>query len=231
METRTKITLISTLTLGVIGIAAAVYFALAGSAQASSGTYLSNNILYRFADATPIEGTVSTLSRTENGISTTVQTSELEEGHAYTLWWVIFNNPQFCEHGMPGLSKCGEEDVFGEPFGDTPVKVSVQNAGGNIIGGTGRGDFGAYLSEGEIPEGIGRLVFGSGLLDAKKAEVHLVLRDHGPVIPSLEQAQISSFGGACTSETDPTQVGPFGPNQCADVQFAVHLPPQQLQIK
>lgn len=33
-----------------------------------------------------------------------------------------------------------------------------------------------------------------------------------------------TFGGACTAETDPTGVGPTGPGECADVQFAVHQP-------
>ncbi|MFQ6027722.1 MAG: hypothetical protein ACE5Q6_09545, partial [Dehalococcoidia bacterium] len=63
-----------------------------------------------------------------------------------------------------------------------------------------------------------------GLYDAEKAEVHLVVRDHGPVIPLMEQAQLSTFGGACNAETDPTGVGPLGDNSCADVQFAIHIP-------
>jgi hypothetical protein len=70
----------------------------------------------------------------------------------------------------------------------------------------------------------GQLVFGSGLTDAKKAEVHLVVRDHGPALPGMIEPQVTTFGGGCTPETEPTGVGPFGPNACTDVQFAAHVP-------
>ncbi|MFQ6029440.1 MAG: hypothetical protein ACE5Q6_18340, partial [Dehalococcoidia bacterium] len=175
MITKVKVTIFSTLALAIIGIVAATYFALAGPAQASNGLALSSSNVYRFADASQVEGGTSTLSRTEYGISATVQTSDLEEGNAYTMWWVIFNHPENCVAPVPGLSNCGEADVFGEPFGETPVEVSVQFAGGNIVGGTGQADFGAYLVENEIPVGSGQLVFGPGLYDAEKAEVHLVV--------------------------------------------------------
>ena len=45
------------------------------------------------------------------------------------------------------------------------------------------------------------------------------------MIPEIEEAQITTFGGACTAETDPTGTGPVGPYECFDQQFAVHLPP------
>ena len=180
--------------------------------------------VHRMTDASVIDATSSTLARTKNGITATLQTRELEPGDAYTLWWVIFNHPENCENPIPGVTSCGEGDVFAQPLGDTDVKVSVQYAGGNIVGGTGRVDFGAYLQEGVTPDAPGQLVFGSGLIDSKKAEVHLVVRSHGKVFPPLEGAQLSTFGGACTAETDPTGAGPEGPRECADVQFAAHIP-------
>ncbi|MCH7625957.1 MAG: hypothetical protein IIC83_08550 [Chloroflexi bacterium] len=180
--------------------------------------------VHRMTDASVIDATSSTLARTKNGITATLQTQELEAGDAYTLWWVIFNHPENCEHPIPGITSCGEGDVFAQPLGDTDVKVSVQYAGGNIVGGTGRADFGAYLQEGVTPDAPGQLVFGSGLIDSKKAEVHLVVRSHGKVFPPMEGAQLSTFGGACTAETDPTGAGPEGPRECADVQFAAHIP-------
>ena len=178
----------------------------------------------RMTDASVIDATSSTLARTKNGITATLQTQELEAGDAYTLWWVIFNHPENCEYPIPGITSCGEGDVFAQPLGDTDVKVSVQYAGGNIVGGTGRVDFGAYLQEGVTPDAPGQLVFGSGLIDSKKAEVHLVVRSHGRVFPPMEGTQLSTFGGACTAETDPTDAGPEGPRECADVQFAAHIP-------
>ncbi len=56
------------------------------------------------------------------------------------------------------------------------------------------------------------------------ADVHLVVRDHGLYIPGLVAAQLTTFGAACTAATDPTGTGPVGPNECADVQFAAHVP-------
>lgn len=213
------------LALGAIGLLVGAYAIAGGSVQAdnpdkdvtSSGTY-------RMTDASAVDGGSSTLVRTKDGIAATLQTSDLQEGNAYTMWWVVFNNPEKCEHPVPGITSCGEGDVFGEPFGETSVQVSVQYASGNIVGETGAINFGAYLNEGELPTEPGQLVFGPGLIDAKKAEVHLVVRDHGPRIPGMEEAQLTTFGGACTAETDPTGVGPEGPNVCADVQFAAHVP-------
>jgi|GEM_PF-1823008 hypothetical protein len=87
---------------------------------------------------------------------------------------------------MPGLTTCGEGDVFAEPFGETDVKVSVQLAAGNIIGGTGMASFGSRLEELTVSSGIGQVVFGSGLKDSRKAEIHLVVRDHGSVVSEIE---------------------------------------------
>jgi hypothetical protein len=175
-------------------------------------------------DASVVEDGSSTLVRTKDGIAATLQTSDLQPGNGYTMWWVIFNNPEKCQYSMPGVTSCGEEDVFGEPFGETPVQVSVQYAAGAIVSETGTANFGASLNEGELPEQPGQLVFGPGLINARKAEVHLVVRNHGPAIPGMVESQLTTFGGACTAETDPTGVGPLGPNSCADVQFAAHIP-------
>ncbi len=211
--------------LTAIGVAGIGLLLSGESVQAAppSGA-VSQSDAYRFADGTAVDGVTSTLVRASDSITATFNTGDLESKNVYTMWWVIFNNPEECVAPIPGLSQCGEADVFGEPFGDTPVKVSVQFAAGNIVGGTGTASFGAHLDEGELPSGDGQVVFGSGLIDAKKAEVHLVVRTHGKAIPPLGMAQITTFGGACTAETDPTGVGPTGPNECADVQFAAHQP-------
>jgi hypothetical protein len=179
---------------------------------------------YQMTDASMVSGGSSTLVRTKEAISASLQTSDLEPGNVYTMWWVIFNNPEKCEHPISGITSCGEGDVLGQPLGETPVQVSVQYAAGNIVGETGTVNFGAYLQEGELPEQPGQLVFGPGLINAKKAEVHLVVRDHGPAITGMVEDQLTTFGGGCTAETDPTGVGPIGPNECADVQFAAHMP-------
>ncbi len=217
--------IVSALVVGAIGLAIGGYSLIGGQVQAGNQDgSTTDSSLYRFSDTSVVEGALSTLVRTDDGLHATIQTGDLEPGHAYTMWWVIFNNPEQCQHGMPGLSNCGEGDVFGEPFGETAVRVSVQYGAGNVIGETGQGNFGAHLNENELPTDVGQVVFGSGLFDNNKAEVHLVVRDHGPAVPGMEYAQITTFGGACTSETDPSQVGPMGPNACVDQQFAIFMP-------
>ena len=220
-----KLVITLVLAVAVVGIALGTYVATVGLARADDPDKdFTISSTYMMTDASSVSDDSSTLTRTTDRIAATFQTSDLQEGNAYTMWWVIFNNPEECEHPVPGITSCGEGDVFGEPFGETPVQVSVQFGAGNIVSQTGTISLGADLNVGELPTQPGQLVFGPGLIDAKKAEVHLVVRNHGPYIPGMVEAQLTTFGGACTADTDPTGTGPVGPNECADVQFAAHVP-------
>ena len=145
-----------------------------------------------------VPGSSSTLVRTKNGITMTIHTSELEEGAAYTVWWVVFNNPEFCVAG------CNGPDL-----GIPEVAGSVLWATGHVIGNNGVGNFAANLGEGK-PKG--QILVGPGLLDAEGAEVHFIVRSHGQPIPGLVNEQISTVGGGC------------GTNVCEDVQFGIHMP-------
>lgn len=225
MFSKIKYAAAAALAITAIGIGIGVFAGSSGEAQASErDRWASTSNVYKFEDGSAVAGAEATLSRTRDGVTTTLNTDELKAGHAYTMWWVVFNNPKECEFGMPGLTTCGEGDVFGAPFGETKVKVSVQFAAGNIVGGTGMVSLGARLQEYTIPSGHGQLVFGSGLKDSRKAEIHLVVRDHGPVVAGMEELQITSFGAACTLESDPSETGPVGAYTCVDEQFAVFVP-------
>jgi hypothetical protein len=150
----------------------------------------------------------TTLTRTDNGVSMTAHATDLIANYAYTVWWVIFNTPTEC--AAPG---CSVADVFANR--GTP---SLRLAAGHVVGDSGIGDFGGHLSEGATggppcssnPATLGSC--GPGLLDARAAVIHLVVRSHGPAIPELVTEQISSFTGACSV------------NGCSNVQVAVHLP-------
>ncbi len=122
MAGKFKVAIISTLAMAAFGLMAGGYLSMTGQAEADSrDKMLSDSNVYRFADASVVEGASSTLARTKNGITATIQTDDLKAGNAYTLWWVIFNNPEKCEHAIPGMSNCGEGDVFGQPLGQTSV--------------------------------------------------------------------------------------------------------------
>lgn len=99
-------------------------------------------------------------------------------------------------------------------FGDAPgPPILVTYAAGHIVGGSGTGNFSSHLSVGEI--------FNTPLT----AEVHLVLRSHGPAQPEMMPDQIQTINGGCTSGF------PSGPilrpdsdvvGYCGNIQVAIH---------
>ena len=71
------------------------------------------------------------------------------------------------------------------------------------------------------------MLFGPGLLDAEKAEVHIVFRDHGPIVPGLGKDQVSTFFGGCSLESlpgflaSPEGLGAPGDYFCYEPQAAI----------
>lgn len=70
--------------------------------------------------------------------------------------------------------------------------------------------------------------YGNGLTNPTGAEVHLVINDHGVVIPEMIATMLNSFRGGCTDESLPPPFpdtakadGDPGPNACRLVQFAI----------
>jgi hypothetical protein len=132
-----------------------------------------------------------------SGVKLTVET-KLPPG-AYTIWFVDFNNPEFCVDG------CGMDDL------ERPsVNASVFFATGAVVGDDGIGNFSAQIPENYFPDDPDQIFIGDeGLIDSLSAEIHLLVRTHGPVIPELEEEQITTFNAGCP------------PNTCEDIQFAV----------
>lgn len=177
----------------------------------------------------PVTGAFTLLQRGSDGARAEARTF-VEAGHAFTLWWIAFNNPTACS--APG---CGEDDIFtfdsnGNITGlNVPqiqaADISVFGTGGAVSNPGGRLRISSEIMEGAAFE-AGQLVIGrdadgaifgvsdvTGLVDAQAAEIHLVVQDHGVAHeePSLLEQQITQFHGACN------------PN-CSDIQFSVHLP-------
>lgn len=174
--------------------------------------------VFAFADEQPVDGAVATLTRTDFGVVYNIRTNGLEKGHAVTTWWVIFNNPEAC------AGDCSIEDLFVDfPVDLTPnpaVNPAVMSGGGHVVGASGRAAFASHLNEGQITNEHPLFVGGPGLTDARGAEIHLVLRSHGPLNPEALPEQISTFGGGCTLNL-PAGTTPVNPGECADLQFAV----------
>jgi hypothetical protein len=173
-----------------------------------------------------VEGTESTLVRMEHGLYATVSTTGLEPGDALTLWWVIFNKPENCSN-----SKCGVDDVFlvdetgtvlnddaGAPqpnvTGRAAAEISQLTATGTLVDQDGSAKFLTRLPVGDVNEAQ----FGPGLLNPMTADVHLIVRTHGPAAPGVLHAQLMTPWGGCPEG--------WPKDPCGNVQLAAHVPPK-----
>jgi hypothetical protein len=86
----------------------------------------------------------------------------------------------------------------------------------------GQATFHATLREGDPGQDV---IMGDGavLKDSRGAEIHLVVRSHGPVIAGLDDVQTGSLAGGCETFLVPPAI-PAAEGECADVQFSVHQP-------
>jgi hypothetical protein len=180
--------------------------------------------VHNFADTSVIGGASAALMRMENGVSTRLETVGLPAGDAVTMWWVVFNEPQNCSGG-----ECGENDVFNldadekfilnndgsPPFNGAAHKaaqISLNYADGHVID-----EGGAAIFLGQLPAGDkSRTLFGPGLVDPMKAEIHLVLRTHQKAVAGKIDEMITTINGGCA--------GAFPNPPCEDLQFAIFMP-------
>jgi len=133
-----------------------------------------------------------TLLRKADGVELRVEMAGLDSNSAYTLWWIIFNNPDECEHGADpadcGLGDVGNPDDFG------PADTAVRNAAGFISSPSGTGNTTGELDVGAVA--VGNFGFGQ-LNDSVGAEIHIVIQTHGrPLVGSVAQ-QMTIPGAAC----------------------------------
>ena len=167
-----------------------------------------------FNTGDPIPGAHSKLMRERDAITTLLYSPALQPGHGVTLWWVLFNNPDACVAGNAPV-RCGADDLL--PFNpDTQAGGTVSFADGEWVTSAGRQVFVARITQGNADE--------DPLWNALGADVHLILRDHGPPQSGLEEAQITSFSGGCTEASVPPPLldAPYGDFPCAYVQASVY---------
>ncbi len=135
----------------------------------------------------------SMLIRSRGGLAMTMDSSGVAPGTAVTIWWVI-------------LEETG---------------CLITYAAGHVVGDDSSANFAGSVRTGEARPGE----FGceAPLQDPDTATVLLVVRSHGPMIPSEVEDQIRSFAGGCTVFLDPPDV-PDAEGECGDIQFAEFLP-------
>lgn len=140
-------------------------------------------------------------------ITATVTSAALTPHYAYSIWWVVFNRPQFC--AVP--YECGSGDL-----GNDQVKGSVFWGGGLLADAGGYGNTQLELREGRVDRELFGPMNDHGLRNLKRAEVHLVLRTHEDAgVAGTVAKQIGTANEACPL-TD------MGEPDCRNVFFSVH---------
>lgn len=167
-------------------------------------------------DVAVIEGGSAMLVSNENGIFAHMVTDNLEDGHVYTLWMVMINNPEACE-----ASPCTAPEILGN---SDALQSEVTWGDGILISDDGRAEFTAYVPAGDVQEAW----YGNGLTNPTGAEVHLVINDHGELLPDMAAEMLNTYRGGCTDDSLPPPFpdsakadGEAGPNACRLVQAAI----------
>lgn len=219
----------SLLRVGAVSVLlTAVVFTLSAKSDVSAqgvDAKITETTVHFFEDASEVKDGAAILTRMKNGVAMQLSTVKLEPQDAVTVWWVVFNEPTKCSDG-----ECGENDIFrldanGEFIlnddGSPPINgdgveaanISVLRADGHVIDSTGTARFRAGLPSADVSEAI----FGGGLQQPMSAEIHLVVRTHGPAVPGKVDSMLYEINGGCE--------GAFPNPPCGDVQFAVFKPP------
>lgn len=170
-----------------------------------------------------VDGASATLVRRDNGVSYRINTTSLTPGNAYTLWLVVINNPAACTAPGP----CTGPEIIQNVNGDTDSQVFYGK--GHVVGGSGKATFAGSISEGPLAGWLPDRSFD----DARTAEIHLVLNDHGPALAEFMPGMIKTYRGGCSDASPfpgifpPTAIGDgeVGPNLCRLAQAAVFETP------
>jgi hypothetical protein len=142
----------------------------------------------------PLESTnsVATLFNTGTRLTVNIVDRHLEANNAYTVWWIIFNDPSGCVDG------CGGPDIFAEL---ATANAIVVNATGGVSSSLGNLVVTAWIDASGATSGSGEVFAGDlATLDIANAVVHMVIRSHGPASSDADilAKQIGTLAGGCT---------------------------------
>ena len=179
----------------------------------------------------------SLLVRRQNSVRFRIETSHLAPGHAYTLWMVIFNNPEGCA-ADDGEAACNDFDLF-----NPEARPDMVYAAGRRVGRSGATTFVGQRrvgsTMGSVNEPVGVPAY--GLMNPMTADIRFIIHDHGPIHRDFLPDMVRSIDGGCIDAGVPFEgfaspwnlydgpvqlpaYGRRGPNTCQSVQVAVHLP-------
>lgn len=161
---------------------------------------------------------------------------------AMTLWLVVFNNPDACSTG-PGFPACTDGDIFngdgslnedvGTDFlfvdgtrtdgGEIALEGTVHRNGRSGITDTGLGELVCALRRANGIDCDPADITTPGLTEARTAEVHLVLHNHGQALEGDALAdQTSTFLGGCAGLPAPFPTSRDDFAECQSIQLSIH---------
>ena len=118
-----------------------------------------------------------------------VTSAALEPDTAYSIWLAVFNSPHEC--GTPWA--CGLSDIA-----NPAVRTSVFYGGGLLSDANGYGGTSMTLQPGKTNRELFANMSDLGLQDIYNAEIHVVLRSHGPIgVAGPAALQIGTANLAC----------------------------------
>ncbi len=206
---------------GVLAAAATAHAATAAQLEEAAVTTHASQ-----GEVVPVEGATARLVRSAEGIFASLDTQGLPPGHAVTLLLAIVNDPAACE-GIP----CGPPDVVGRT---AEVQADIVGAAdGVVVAEDGRARFATFQPAGDLDQSW----FGNGLQTPEGAEIHLVVNDHGPLLPDRAAGMVGSYRGGCSDDSVPAAFpdaaradGDAGPNTCRMLQVAIFAPAGVSQV-
>lgn len=162
----------------------------------------------------PVVAGSAVLTRTTDGVTMEAALTGLEDGHAFTFWFVTFDNPRGCKGTGPDAG-CGGDDV-----GRASAQARVVNGGGDVA----EVDpvTGVAVVEGHLARhnADGAQMLGgtdaSPLSNPYRAEIHVIVRSHGLAEedPADLAQQTSNVAAFCNLE--PVGVPPVDALGCMD---------------
>ena len=148
-----------------------------------------------FNTSTVVDGaTILVRDKRDKVITATITSRALESDTTYSIWWAVFNYPQFCIEPF----SCSLVDLGKDA--DPRVKPSVFWGGGFIADMYGLGNTAIRLTPGRTSR---ELFAGKnyGLQNFRGAEIHIVLRSHGLTGAAGSVAQqVGTAMEACPAE-------------------------------
>jgi hypothetical protein len=156
------------------------------------------------------------LLRNEAGVIGSIHATHLQPGHAYTVWWNIWNYPDHCTPGG-----CNIDDLF-----TTAVLGTSDLLDGGIANKDGMLNFSGFWPVG-IPDRFGDP--GLGLTNPMGAQIEFWIRDHGLRVPALAD-QTNSFSGGCNNAAVGGDKGQPGDFECSDNLASSHPISQDIAV-